>query len=243
VVSLQRYVSKELTHFVGRKLPEEGQYQLLVKILTTGQLMHPPFNPNSSGNLVVYTSESICDNKMYNPEVICFCDIPLLDLNLHMRKYSNFGLSFLKQYLIEKGANPVFYIAKDSLVGDPFMGYTSRGQHFDLMIKEYYSLLGLKGLMDRLITAQSKTPGVSPDIHRLTELRYFLDFQIFSYLKCFDASRSDEDPDNYYMEREWRVIGHVFFKLKDVQRVILPKSYAERFQKDVPGYIGEKTFP
>lgn len=240
MVSSQRYISKELTHFVGRGLPADEQYQRLVKILTTGQLLHPPLNPNISGNLVVYTGESICENKMYNPEVVCFCDIPLADLNLHMKKYSNFGLSFPKQFLIEKGANPVFYIVKESLIGDPLIGYTPKGQYFDHMIKEYHSLLEL---IEKLILEYRNTPGVPPDLHRLTELRRFLDFQMFSYLKCFDASRPDEDPDNYYMEREWRVIGNVIFKLSDVQRVVLPKEYAEKFHKDLPTYVGEIYFP
>lgn len=33
-----------------------------------------------------------------------------------MQKYSRFGLAFLKSYLLAKGANPVFYIANDSVV-------------------------------------------------------------------------------------------------------------------------------
>lgn len=240
MVSSQRYVSKELTHFVGRGLPEEEQYQILVNILRTERLLHPPFDPNSSGNLVVYTGESICENKMYNPEVVCFCDIPLADLNLHMGKYSNFGLSFLKTYLIEKGANPVFYVAKDALVGDPLFGYISQGEHFDDMVRKYQTFLQQAG---EFILSQSKTPGVPKEFLQLQDLRRSFDFGVFSYIKCFDASKSDEDPENYYMEREWRVIGHVFFKLNDVHRVIFPKSYAERFRDDLPEYIGQITFP
>jgi hypothetical protein len=39
---MQRYVSDELTHFVGRALPDyEQQYDLLVKILTSGWLIAP----------------------------------------------------------------------------------------------------------------------------------------------------------------------------------------------------------
>jgi hypothetical protein len=39
----QRYVSSELSHFVGKGLPEDDQYNLLVnKILKPGWLTHPP---------------------------------------------------------------------------------------------------------------------------------------------------------------------------------------------------------
>lgn len=52
--------------------------------------------------------------ELYRSQVVCLCDIPVSDLEIHMRKYSPFGLSFLKPFLVEKGANPVFYIARNS---------------------------------------------------------------------------------------------------------------------------------
>ena len=53
---------------------------------------------------------------MYSPDVICFCDIPVSDFVIHTRKYSRFGIAFPKSYLLSKGANPVFYMANDSVV-------------------------------------------------------------------------------------------------------------------------------
>jgi hypothetical protein len=61
-------------------------------------------------------------------------------------------------------------------------------------------------------------------------------------LKFFDDSTSDETPENYYMEREWRVLGDVRFDLNDVYRVILPSTFAERFRDDLPEYAGQVTF-
>ena len=46
MVDVQRYVSSELSHFVGKdKTEEEQQYQLLLHILKTGWLLHAPFDP------------------------------------------------------------------------------------------------------------------------------------------------------------------------------------------------------
>ena len=92
----QRYVSPELTHFVGRSLPEEEQYSLVLEILKTGWLTHPPHDPYISGNLTITPGARISDNKMFIPEVVCFCDIPVQELDIHVRKYSRFGLAFLK---------------------------------------------------------------------------------------------------------------------------------------------------
>jgi len=38
----QRYISRELTHFVGRGLPLEEQYGTFIKILSSGWITHPP---------------------------------------------------------------------------------------------------------------------------------------------------------------------------------------------------------
>jgi hypothetical protein len=74
------------------------------------------------------------------------------------------------------------------------------------------------------------------------DLQRFLDFDVFSYMKPFEARRADDDPDNYYMEREWRVVGKVPFTLDEVYSVFLPSAYAERLRSDVPDYGGQVSF-
>ncbi len=180
----------------------------------------------------------ISSNEMYNPEVICFCDIPDTDREIHMRKYSRFGISFLKAFLIKKGANPVFYVAMNSMTGNDFQGYICRSKYFDNMVREYHEFFRL--LMD-LIMQQRRTPGVQPDFNRLMEIQRFFDFHIFSFLKFYDDSKPDKDPNNFYMEREWRILGNLEFKLDDINRVILPKTYAARFRQEIPNYIGQLT--
>jgi hypothetical protein len=110
---LQRYISKELTHFVGRGLSEEEQYSFLVdSILKSGWLRHSPRAVVPGPTEVLQSggvSLSIAPNdpdippgELYKPQVVCFCDIPVSDLEIHIRKYSPFGLSFLKPFLVEK---------------------------------------------------------------------------------------------------------------------------------------------
>jgi hypothetical protein len=66
--------------------------------------------------------------------------------------------------------------------------------------------------------------------------------QVLDYIKVFDSGVPDNAMDNYYMEREWRVVGGVRFALEDVSRVILPREYAREFRKRFPEYYGEISF-
>lgn len=91
----QRYVSTELSHFVGRGQTEEEQYQLLVhKILKTGWLTYAPHDPALPRTASLDFSKPISTDEVINYQVVCFCDIPSSDLSIHVRKYSKFGLAF-----------------------------------------------------------------------------------------------------------------------------------------------------
>ncbi|MGE3623429.1 MAG: abortive infection system antitoxin AbiGi family protein, partial [Bdellovibrionales bacterium] len=108
----QRYISDELCHFVGRGKTDDQQYDLLVnKILKTGWLTHPPHHnaaiPRTAG---LDLSKPISTDEAIKYQVVCFCDIPVSDLSIHIKKYGKFGLSFKKSFLIDRGACPVFYI-------------------------------------------------------------------------------------------------------------------------------------
>ena len=113
----QRYVSKELSHFVGRVKSEEEQYGILLQILREGILLAPSSarvggeagEPLRIGyELVTNPAEPI--GERFRANVVCFCDIPVEDLTIHTAKYSRFGLAFEKDFLVERGASPVFYI-------------------------------------------------------------------------------------------------------------------------------------
>ena len=108
--AVQRYISDELTHFVGSKKRksktrsrEDGQYELLIKILNEGRL----YNPKMGVSLAVYTSAEISKNEMYSPQSVCLSDIPIEDLKIHTKKYSGFGVSFTKDFIIKQKGVPI----------------------------------------------------------------------------------------------------------------------------------------
>ena len=259
----QRYISKELVHFVGRSMSEDQQFELLLKILNEGWITHPPHNPNISGNLSVNTNAAISENEMYAPEITCFADIPIQDLSMHMQKYSSVGISLSKEFIAEAGGVPVHYIPKGAKVKRPrnldagdfrklmleggpekfveeLYEKVSTAQYFDEMLKEYHDLLNIFRQQSKIIDPQ---PGVSGLFKRILELERFLDFHVFSYFKFFDHTLPDDDPDNYYFEREWRVVGNVKFDLSDVKTVFFPSKYAERFRNGCPQFFGQVIFP
>ena len=82
-MDLQRYVSPDLTHFVGRRHRTlTKQYAVLKAILREGRLRAP--KPNGFGRvpyvLHINASARLSENSAYRPSMICFCDIPLATL-------------------------------------------------------------------------------------------------------------------------------------------------------------------
>jgi hypothetical protein len=231
----QRYISNELTHLVGRKLKSyEEQYDILIKILKERYITYPPHEKKdrNARELITYYTADFTKNEMYEPSMVCFCDIPVCDLSIHIKKYSPFGLSFDKEFIACKGGGPVYYVSKTAAPAWP-VGQDSeedRGHVFDQKIKECYHLL------DDLICAENEWSD------RARIVQSFLGGSIFAYTKCFDHTLMDRHNDNYYFEREWRVLGNLKFNIRDVRRIIIPENYAVKFRKDFPGYCGQLTF-
>jgi hypothetical protein len=122
-VTLQRYVSDELTHLTGRGKTDEDAYGALLSILRSGTLRHSgealphgTFPDNPLGGSVTWNpAADLIAHEMFKADIVCFCDIPVPDLAFHARKYSRFGLAFPKTFLLAKGATPVFYVASDAV--------------------------------------------------------------------------------------------------------------------------------
>ena len=195
---------------------------------------------------------------MYAPEIVCFCDIPTADLGIHVGKYSPFGLSFSKDFIVRQGGCPVFYIpiqtatrvpkdaSPEELIrllqeGRPNALYEniSKGEYLDRMMGEYFALIQM---FKKWIMEKRRTPGVPDEHKRLMELERFLNFHIFSYIKFYDHTYADDHDDNYYLEREWRVVGNVNFTIEDIATIFMRQPFAKRFRADFPLYSGQVVF-
>lgn len=77
---------------------------------------------------------------------------------------------------------------------------------------------------------------------KATEALKFVMTQIEPFWKFFDCELDEEDPKNYYMEREWRLPGVLEFFTKGVRKVFLPEDFAESFRNDFPQYRNQLLF-
>jgi hypothetical protein len=207
---------------------------LLLAILRSGWLTHAPHvHEETAGSTQVQidSKAKIEDNQTFVPTVVCFCDIPLSDLSIHMRKYSRFGIAFTRPFLVGKGATPVFYVAQDAAYFHRENRRTN-AEWFNICMKDYF-------VVQNAFVLQKDPDEFSK---RVAHVLGFLTQNVFSFVKLFDSTKADDDPDNFYMEREWRVPGNVSFSLGDVRRVIIPESFASRFRHDLPEYEGQLHF-
>ncbi len=131
----------------------------------------------------------------------------------------------------------------DSLLSPLGSAPASRDQIFDVGLRLTLELLHELQFGRQGSSGERSDPWAEgPDQSRIRDIRNFLFFHVFAFLKPFDASTADTDAENFYMEREWRVSGNVDFAVGDVYRVFLPQAYAHRFRDDVPDYAGQLTF-
>jgi hypothetical protein len=241
----QRYVSPELTHFVGRSLKsQERQYRLLKRIIKSGTLRARPRPRGRNSN--VYTMEKhrgqkLSSNDAYKGSSVCFCDIPLDDLAIHISKYSKFGIAFSKDFLAGQGALPVLYVpvrGRPSLL--PFLLYgpgavSSQAVAFDQFWRRFNRVEAAIGRL----AASPHEKRTADDLRNVIE---FLDFNILSNLKFFHHGLHDVHEKNFYMEREWRVSRDVEFNVCEVQRIIIPARFSRRLRNDLKAYDGEVFF-
>jgi Putative abortive phage resistance protein AbiGi, antitoxin len=218
VTSIQRYVSKELTHFAAQGKPEPEQYDILLKILRSGTLLAPNGGPATepdgtplppSYQLRISPDAPVVET--FESNVVCFCDIPVEDLGIHTGKYSRFGVSLLKDFLVPRGASPVFYLDNQgpvhSLLASLDYKRAPREQIFDIGQRLTHELLNKLEWGAIGPSGERSDPWVKQggDIFRIHDIRDFLGYHIFAFLKPFDASTADTDPENFYST--WSVNG------------------------------------
>ena len=218
------------------------------RILRQGVLQARPnrrIQKRNAYKLIKFADVELSSNLAYLGSNVCFCDIPVSDLPIHMGKYSPFGIAFRKDFVVEHGAVPVMYIpinGRPSIYHfrtfqkdgpNPKRGISSQCVAFDRMWKYLNDIEGA------IADLGSEHISLASNLRKLVS---FLDVAILSHLKFFDHRLSDDDQDNFYMEREWRASQDVFFEMVDVQRIIVPTRFSQRFRRSFPSYDGEIFF-
>jgi hypothetical protein len=234
-----------------RTFDRDRQYSCLVKILRDGHLLHRQDAPGDYARVTFRGNGSFLERTMIQVDAVYFCDIPVLDFAIHMEKYGSFGLSFLKSFLVKRGANPAFYIAADSVLSPDDGGAAmvfresrrpeplTRGAVMERLIQK---LMVTENQLASMALAERRDSEAAGALATGSSVVDMIRSHFLSFCVPFDSAKTDADLENYYMEREWRVVGGVRFDLDDVFRVILPKEYAKRFRADLPNYSGQVTF-
>jgi hypothetical protein len=246
-VTQQRYVSPDLTHFVGRRLKTyEARFALLKKIIRQGVIQARPHRPRVPAGRYEWaknTAQPLSSNSAYSGPIACFCDIPLADMHLHMAKYGKFGIAFSKSFLADSGATPILYVptfgrpayyhSRNPDLPLPRKGVSSQAIVFDKFFDCFNRMhLSLEELRE-------SNPSIAKDLQNMIG---FLDPSLLSHIKFFDHRLPDDHPDNFYMEREWRTTKDVEFELTDIQRIVLPQQFSRLFRNAFRDYDGEIFF-
>ena len=261
------YISDYLCHFVGRsRANDDERFDLLVKIIKEKQLkanLDTPDNPS------LYTSSNYKGDRLgeilERCDCVCFCDIPDDMLEIHTSKYSRFGIGFTKPFLASQGARPVMYVPLSARMKEPCFTDTPKDNPIDYylylnklsnnlnpMLMLLNAFFKFDNQIRQLINAGGDLKR-SVELYDGTVLKELLDGHAHqmmfsetvawatqcSYVKVFDETLAEDDPDNYYMEREWRSLKSVDFSVNDIQKVYLPsQQYRERFMAEFPDYAG-----
>lgn len=231
-----RYASDELFHLVGRQSPldDEKNYQTLKTILRNRCVSHPPHVPDwGKTSYTINWDKTLLSADLFIPTVVCFCDIPFEHLGIHVGKYGKFGLSLPKSLLIRYGARPVIYIPYDP--SDWFSHGRATLRNIESVFRGYWS-----ELFDKLDHSQTHSremghiPKTSEEAVRALNSILGLDF--ISFIKPVDQRLSEDDKNNFYMEREWRKYGNQKFEPQDVISIVVARRFESRISEEMPEY-------
>jgi len=215
---------------------DEANYQTLLKVLRSGRIAHSPNVPEWGivSHNVDFTKHLI-NGQLIDSTITCYCDIPLDHLPLHLNKYGRFGISFARDYLIRYGARPVLYFPySKSETGNAFGGALLLSEIETVFKAFHHNVLNhrIKDQMPtRAVGESPKTPEATLSALDTVVLQHFL-----AFIKPFEADLADDDPENYYLERELRKFGNLVFKPENIWSVVVGLGFEKRISEDAPGF-------
>lgn len=233
--SEDKHAKEELFHFVGSRNPNnrEENFKILCDILRERQLKRKwPGDPRSV-SLLFNPRESLKFGELMLANVICFCDIRSEELEIHTSKYGEFGLSFLRGHLIQRGARPVMYIPCG--FGDHLSIYGKTLIKDILAVYDSFNEVVLNDLPERKSTRTlgSRIKDRNDAMEAIASV-YQKDFMAF--VKAYDATLSERDLQNFFMEREWRRFGALEFEPQQIATVVVAPGFLARAKNELPEY-------
>jgi hypothetical protein len=221
------YISNKLTHWVGKNKSQKEQYGILLKILKEKRLLFG--NPRWS------LGKKYPDLRVKRLSIISFTDIPLSESKLHCKRYSKFGISFNKAYLVNRHATPVGYMQTPWIQGN--INFIIKA------LKVLKKVLSKKGIKKWYFKGSRGFIKETATVDSLLVLfkTFLLTTEDYSGKKGFKyntaktyPSRSQqrllEDYRALYFEREWRINYTTLLK-KDLKYNIVEKGKGKRKKK------------
>lgn len=233
---MQTYTSEILYHMVGSSAPQDHDrnFKTLCRVLESMKLRHRKVDGLSDPIAIrIGSGASSANGEPIIQTVICFCDIHFCQLRpIHTGKYGCFGIGVDKEIVADCGGRPVIYIPtlpkrpwslNNSLVVDTLNAYWGLRQYLDISSKD--DQLRSRGLGNFPASADEAVSLIATTLGK----------NVLAFLKQFDVGLADDDPRNYYMEREWRMFGDLDLSVS-LKKVVVGKGYGEKFKKRFPEY-------
>ena len=131
--------------------------------------------------------------------MVSFCDIPLSQINRHIKHYGSFGIGLSKEWAIKNGLNPVLYLqsqSKNAELIEPFLKGQMKGNKF---LKRFQLIKkGSKSIVVDIFKGERKA---NADAFK----------GLFMYLKNYEGepfrnAAPSGSTIRFYNEREWRYV-------------------------------------
>lgn len=237
-------VSKILWHFTGgprwnedenkqeaELKPEKTAYDLLCKILTSGELrlgnykevvhMEKILSEQTGPGTLIIDPRRKVPAVIESSSVNCVADIPIPHLNYHARRYGRMAIGFHRQSIIRHGFNPVFYHIVGSELLERFH-YLIDGIAFIHRARrsENEAFPGGKRPVTAHVRDQSGNWAPSEDdiLRSIEALKSNIN-DIIAFVKSFKPDQID----SIYCEREWRSTKPFKFVHDDLSMVAVPR--------------------
>jgi len=231
----RNYVSGELFHLVGYSHPEEHgkNYQTLKQILSDQWISYWPHTKDWGEHSVkINWDADMVKGEFLIPNITCFADIPFDCLEIHGRKYGQFGLSLDRSYLVYHDARPVIYVPylpNDS----PSISGLTLVTHLKNTFKGFEKLV-VDPIPEQPDVYLASEPKTAEQAIWATSSIFLMQF--LAFVKPFNATLALEDLENYYMEREWRRFGNLKLQQNCLRRIVVQPDFYETAKRDFPEF-------